>query len=89
MSVLFFDEEGAADSSICGGKGASLGRLASAANVPAGFVVTVEAYRTWEQAGSEAVPDQLDQEIRAAYSKLQERSGIDDLAVAVSSDRRL
>ncbi len=70
---------------MCGGKGASLGRLAGSANVPPGFVITADVYRDWSRSGSGELSDQLDQEIRSAYAELQRRSGAEDVAVAVRS----
>ena len=85
MNVLFFTEPGADDASKCGGKAASLGRLANVASVPPGFCITVDAYREWERSGASDVPAGLKEEIKQAYARLEDESGVPNLAVAVRS----
>ncbi len=120
--IRWFDELSIDDVPLVGGKNASLGEMyrelgAQGINIPNGFAVTAEAYRTLlEQAGAwddlhqtldklnadnvrdlavrarrarnivyaAPLPQQLEQEILAAYAALQRQYG-DDVSVAVRS----
>lgn len=85
MGFLFFDQAGADNAGIFGGKAASLGRLATAANVPPGFAISVAAYREWEAAGGGEMPSATGEGIRQAYAELERRTETADVPVAVRS----
>jgi pyruvate,water dikinase len=74
--VLWLGDPRAADPALTGGKAAALSRLADAARVPPGFVVTVPAASLDREAHHLAV---------AAYRELARRTGVDEPAVAVRS----
>ncbi len=85
MHIIFFDQPGADDISLCGGKAASLGRLASTNKVPPGFCLTVNAYQKWLATGSNEMPDEIASKIRDAYAGLEEVCGEPNVPVAVRS----
>lgn len=85
MTLCFFNDPGASDASLYGGKGASLGRLASANRIPPGFCLSIVAYRRWAAAGATQMPAGLESEIRAAYAELEKGCGVADVPVAVRS----
>lgn len=70
---------------MCGGKGASLGRLASTGKVPPGFNLSVNAFQRWMTAGGADIPGDLASDIRNAYARLEEISDTPNLPVAVRS----
>jgi phosphoenolpyruvate synthase/pyruvate phosphate dikinase len=74
--VLWLDDPRAADPDLTGGKAANLSRLAGAAEVPPGFVLTVPGTSLGRDAHALAV---------AAYRELAERTGVDEPSVAVRS----
>src|SRR5947209_913654 len=68
--LLFFDAISDADANRVGGKGLSLGRMASAGlPVPAGFVITTEVYRRLAVDGI-ASDTEIQFELGAAYQQL-------------------
>lgn len=81
-AIAWLHEAACGDCGRLGGKAASLCHLAADHPVPEGFTVTAEAY---EQAGGEAVPAWLREEIAAAYRRLGERAGVSQPPVAVRS----
>jgi pyruvate,water dikinase len=117
-SVVWFDE-GETRKELLGGKASALAELAAAGlQVPPGFSVTTDAFRTFVGQGDlldrisrkrhrldrddlEAVeaasreiaqmierapiPEELEQDIRTAYARLEERTGASDVPVAVRS----
>lgn len=84
--TVALESVGAADRRTVGTKAANLGELAAAGYlVPAGFVVTVDAFGRWQRSGQGAVPDDVALAVRQAYDSLAERAGAVDLSVAVRS----
>lgn len=68
--ILFFDEITDANANLVGGKGLSLGKTATAGlPVPAGFVVTTQAYRRLAERGIRADPGFI-RAVVAAYEHL-------------------
>jgi len=66
--ILFLQDSSARDSSITGGKGASLAEMVSVGfPVPGGFVLTAETYKTFSDKG---IPKELEKEILAAFDKI-------------------
>lgn len=85
MNILFFDQPGADEAAIYGGKAASLGRLAATAQVPPGFSIPADAYRSWLESDAREIPDAIAVEIRHAYAALEVKSDTKKVAVAVRS----
>lgn len=85
MTLCFFEDPGADNTALYGGKAASLGRLASVKLIPPGFCLPVDAYKTWTSAGAGEMPPDLSSEIATAYAELERRSGVTGVPVAVRS----
>lgn len=85
MTLRFFDHPDASDATLFGGKGASLGRMASANLIPPGFCLSVDAYRQWFASGAGEMPAELSSEIRRAYAELEKSCGTAEIPVAVRS----
>ena len=71
MNILFFDQPGSDDTTLCGGKGASLGRLAATGAVPPGFNLTVNAFGRWTEVGSTEIPADLESTFRLSPCALR------------------
>lgn len=84
-ALAFFNEPGADDVSQFGGKAASLARLNSVGTIPPGFSISVSAFQSWTDAGSDSMPDTISTEIRNAYEALERSTGVIDVPVAVRS----
>ena len=84
--TVALESVGAADRRTVGTKAANLGELAAAGYlVPAGFVVTVDAFGRWQRSGQGSVPDDVARAVRRAYDSLAEQAGAVDPSVAVRS----
>jgi pyruvate,orthophosphate dikinase len=89
--VYDFSDGGELGRELLGGKGVGLAQMtAIGLPVPAGFIVTTEACREYMRLGG-TPPDGLDEEIAAAVTRLEERTGkrfgdhADPLLVSVRS----
>ncbi len=85
MTLAFFNDHGADNVSLFGGKAASLARLGSAGRIPPGFSLSVNEYQCWADSGSDEMPPQIVQDIHRAYEALERISGVIDVPVAVRS----
>ena len=85
MTLLFFDDPGADDVLLFGGKAASLAKLGSAARIPPGFSISVDSYSSWVDDGSDQMPPDVSAEIKEAYKVLERTSAVIDVPVAVRS----
>jgi phosphoenolpyruvate synthase/pyruvate phosphate dikinase len=85
VTLCFFNDPGASDAALFGGKAASLGRLASVNRIPPGFCLSVDTYRQWSGSGSGAMPSELSSGIKQAYAELERNCGVKDVPVAVRS----
>ena len=85
MTLLFFDDPGADDVLLFGGKAASLAKLGSAARIPPGFSISVDSYSSWFDDGSDQMPPDVSAEIKEAYKVLERTSAVIDVPVAVRS----
>jgi len=83
--LTFFNEPGADDVSSYGGKAASLAKLGSVGNIPPGFSISVDAYRSWVENGGDEMPADLAEEIKQAYTTLERNCNVIDVPVAVRS----
>jgi pyruvate,water dikinase len=86
--IVWLGEPAAEDRSLVGGKVAPLSRLAAQYRVPPGFALTTRAFELAQahaENGIDRLPDELHQQIVAAYQRLGELSGLDQPAVAVRS----
>jgi len=84
-ALAFFDQPGADDVSLYGGKAASLARLNSVGTIPPGFSISVSAFQSWADAPDESMPPEVADEIRTAYETLERTTGVIDVPVAVRS----
>ena len=85
MTLRFFNDPGADDVLLFGGKAASLARLGTAGRIPPGFSISVDSYGRWVANGSEQMPAEVSAEIRQAYTALEKICGAPDVPVAVRS----
>ena len=85
MTLRFFNDPGADDVSLFGGKAASLARLGAAGRIPPGFSISVESYSRWVDSGSEQMPREIAEEIEQAYEVLERTCAVIDVPVAVRS----
>ena len=85
MTLLFFDDPGADDVLLFGGKAASLAKLGSAGRIPPGFSISVDSYSSWVDDGSDQMPPDVSAEIKQAYRALERTCAVIDVPVAVRS----
>lgn len=85
MNLSFFDDPGADDVKLFGGKAASLAKLGSAGRIPPGFSLSVNAFQSWVDSGSGRMPGEIAAEIKEAYKTLERTCAVIDVPVAVRS----
>ncbi len=85
MNLSFFNDPGADNVDMFGGKAASLAKLGSAGRIPPGYSLSVEAFQSWVDAGSNEMPAALAEEIKQAYATLERTCEVIDVPVAVRS----
>lgn len=85
MTLRFFDDPGADDISLFGGKAASLAKLGMAGRIPPGFSISVDSYSSWVAHGRDQMPVEVSDEIRQAYGTLERSCAVIDVPVAVRS----
>ena len=85
MTLSFFDDPGADNVDMFGGKAASLAKLGSAGRIPPGFSLSVDEFKKWVDNGSGEMPADVASEIRHAYAALERLCSVIDVPVAVRS----
>lgn len=84
-AVIWLSDPQARQPALVGGKVATLARFADDYNVPPGFCVSVPSAAVRDARSSAKSPDALHADLAAAYARLSERCGTEDLPVAVRS----
>ncbi|MDQ3855985.1 MAG: PEP/pyruvate-binding domain-containing protein, partial [Chloroflexota bacterium] len=88
-TILWLGESECHDPYHVGGKAASLSRLAQHHPVPPGFAITATSFQLAAAglgaAGTLNLPEEVRNEVAAAYLRLAERCGLVDVGVAVRS----
>jgi phosphoenolpyruvate synthase/pyruvate phosphate dikinase len=85
VTLAFFDDPGADNVDMFGGKAASLAKLGSAGRIPPGFSLSVDEFKKWVDSGSGDMPDDVAAEIKQSYSALERLCSVIDVPVAVRS----
>ena len=85
MTLAFFDDPGADNVDMFGGKAASLAKLGSAGRIPPGFSLSIEEFKKWVDNGSNEMPPDVVAEINQAYAALERLCSVIDVPVAVRS----
>ena len=85
VTLSFFDDPGADNVDMFGGKAASLAKLGSAGRIPPGFSLSVDEFNKWVENGSEEMPAEITDEINQAYIALERLCSVIDMPVAVRS----
>ena len=83
--LSFFEDQGADNVAMFGGKAASLAKLGSVGRIPPGFSLSVDPYQTWADSGSDQMPAEISEAIGRAYKTLERKCGMIDVPVAVRS----
>ena len=83
--LSFFEDQGADNVAMFGGKAASLAKLGSVGRIPPGFSLSVDPYQTWADSGSDQMPAEISEAIGRAYKTLERKCGMIDVPVAVCS----
>ena len=85
MTLSFFDDPGADNVDMFGGKAASLAKLGSAGRIPPGFSLSIKEFKKWVDSGSNEMPADVAAEIKQAYAALERLCSVIDVPVAVRS----
>ena len=85
MTLRFFNDPGADDVALFGGKAASLAKLGSKGRIPPGFSISVDSYSSWVDDGNDQMPPDVSAEIKQAYGALERTCAVIDVPVAVRS----
>jgi phosphoenolpyruvate synthase/pyruvate phosphate dikinase len=85
VTLSFFEDPGADNVDMFGGKAASLAKLGSAGRIPPGFSLSVEEFGKWADNGSNEMPADVAAEIIQAYAALERLCSVIDVPVAVRS----
>lgn len=83
-AVIWLSDPQARQPALVGGKVATLARFTGVYNVPPGFCVSVPSATVWDERSSAELPA-LHADLAAAYRRLSERCGTENLPVAVRS----
>jgi len=81
LTLSFFDDPGADNVDMFGGKAASLAKLGSAGRIPPGFTPSVEEFQKWVDDGSDKMPANVTAEIKQAYTALERLYSVIDVPV--------
>ena len=84
-AVIWLTDPQARQPALVGGKVATLAHFADDYNVPPGFCVLVPSATVRDARSSAELPDALQADLAAAYGRLSERCGTENLPVAVRS----
>ncbi len=84
-AVIWLSDPQARRLALVGGKAATLARFADDYNVPPGFCVSMPSAAVREECSSAELLDALHADLAAAYARLSERCGTENLPVAVRS----
>ncbi|MBX3015157.1 MAG: PEP/pyruvate-binding domain-containing protein [Caldilineaceae bacterium] len=88
MAIVWLGQDNCQDCTLIGGKGATLGHLATTYRVPPAFCVTAAALAHWlptKPDSSVHLPEPLYRQVSAAYAQLGVQCGRSDVPVAVRS----
>jgi len=71
VTLSFFEDPGADNVDMFGGKAASLAKLGSAGRIPPGFSLSVDEFKKWADSGSNEMSADVAAEINQAYAALE------------------